>query len=64
MERAIEFGAFGADSVQNILQQRIDGRSQPPRRPLELPTRPDLEQYTTEAPNFEDYHPFGELEKK
>jgi hypothetical protein len=62
IDRAIEFGAYGADSVQNILQQRIGERSPPRSRPLELPTRPDLAELTTEEPNFDDYDPFGELE--
>lgn len=56
IEHALQYGAFGADVVQNILYQRKDPTCPEPRpNPLDLTTRPDLAEYTTDLPDLDEY---------
>jgi hypothetical protein len=64
LERAIAFGAFGADYVQHILMQRSgDGRATRRPDPLSLSTRPDLAAHTVEVPDLSDYDDLTDLEE-
>lgn len=60
--RSIEYGAFGADYVHNILTQNLTPDLQP-RRPLHLPTRPDLANQNIQKPNLDDYGPLTDDEE-
>ena len=56
IEHALQYGAFGADVVQNILYQRQDPNGPEPHlNPLDLTTRPDLAEYTTDLPDLDEY---------
>ena len=63
IEKCLQFGAFGADYVQNILYQRIGKDSTPkPPNPVTLTTRPDLAQHTVEEPDLNDYEALSNME--
>lgn len=63
IEHALRHGAYGADVVQNILYQRR-GQDLPESRPnpLDLTTRPDLAEYTTDVPDLAEYDHLTNLE--
>ena len=63
IEHALRYGAFGADIVQNILYQRHDRDVTEPRpNPLDLTTRPDLAELTTDLPELIEYDHLTNLE--
>jgi transposase len=63
MEHALGYNAFGADIVQNILYQRRDPQSFEFRaNPLDLTTRPDLAELTTDLPELAEYDHLTNLE--
>lgn len=63
LERAIAFGAFGADYVQHILVQRCgEGLSTQKPDPLSLSTRPDLAVHTVEVPDLSEYSDLTDME--
>jgi hypothetical protein len=63
LERAMAFGAFGADYVQHILIQRCgeDPFTKKPD-PLSLSTRPDLAEHTVEVPDLSEYSDLTDME--
>jgi transposase len=65
IEHALRYSAFGADIVQNILYQRCD-RDFPDVRPnpLDLTTRPDLAELTTDLPELTEYDHLTNLEEE
>lgn len=63
IEHALRYGAFGADVVQNILyQRRSPDDAASPLNPLDLTTRPDLAEYTTDLPDLADYDHLTDME--
>lgn len=63
IEHAVRYGAFGADIVQNILYQRSNRNLDVPRpNPLDLTTRPDLAELTTDLPELSEYDHLTNLE--
>jgi transposase len=61
MDRAESFEAYGADVVQNILYQRL-GQAKARLNPLDLTTRPELAQHTTDLPDLNEYDHLTQLE--
>lgn len=63
MDRASTFGAFDADSVQNILYQRLGREGERTRPdPISLTTRPDLADHSVETPDLGDYGHLSDME--
>jgi transposase len=64
METAAAFGAFSADSVQNILYQRLGAASNREKpNPVVFTARPELANQSVEDPDLNDYSHLTALEE-